>query len=303
MKGYFGNLEPKNGNNVCIYFVTEGTLSIGDLALSKGNGAVFIEPSNAVCGGFGLTVEGDRRELEGALRAALGSCESRSFSFDPTDKFISDCRHFFGKEECEYTNEAYADGIVRMLLSYVTSDSKLNNTYDSTIKKHVVFAENYINSNIDKRIRMDELATMMGVTRAYLRNIFYEINGMSPQEFLSHVRIKKAAELLDETDMGINEIASSVGYSDSLAFSKFFKTHVGVSPKNYRSGKAEETPAKIPEPIITVEEKTYDNNIINEEKDIDITSAIEKAIAQAAQAEKERAANENGIFNSPVWLL
>ena len=37
--------------------------------------------------------------------------------------------------------------------------------------------------------------------------------------------------------------------------------------------------------------------------DIDITSEIEKAIARAAQAEKEREANENSILNSPVWLL
>ena len=303
MKGYFGNLEPKNGNNVCIYFVTDGTLSIGDLSLPKGNGVIFTESANGVFNGLGLTIMGDHRELEGALRATFGTCEDRVFSFDQTDKFISDCRHFFNSSECEYTNEAYADGVIRMLLSYVTSDSKLNETYDSTIKKHVIFAENYIKSNIDKRIRMDELASMMGVTRAYLRNIFYEINGMSPQEFLSHIRIKKAMELLSETNMGISEIASSVGYSDSLAFSKFFKAHVGVSPKNYRFGNVEEAPAKIADSIVTVEEKTYDNNIKVLEKDIDITSEIEKAIARAAQAEKEREENENSILNSPVWLL
>ena len=92
----------------------------------------------------------------------------------------------------------------------------------------------YITENYMNKIRISELAYEMGVNRCYLSNSFKRLTGYSPSEYLVHIRMEKAKSLLTKTDYSINRIASEVGYSDSLAFSKIFKNRFGESPKKYR---------------------------------------------------------------------
>ena len=49
-----------------------------------------------------------------------------------------------------------------------------------------------------------------------------------------NLRMDKARSLLTKTDLPINAVASAVGYSDQLAFSKIYKQYYGLSPKAYR---------------------------------------------------------------------
>jgi transcriptional regulator GlxA family with amidase domain len=58
--------------------------------------------------------------------------------------------------------------------------------------------------------------------------------GIPPKKYLSNLKINKAKELLAESDDPINLIASSVGFSDALSFSKFFRKELGISPSQYR---------------------------------------------------------------------
>ena len=305
MKGYFGKLQPSRDSETCIYFVTDGEAVIGDISLSVGTGVCVSGDVYPAGNAEGLTVKAKRAECENVLHNIFGNRSDQKFSFNASEAFISDCLHFFGREGADISDTLYADGVLRILLSSARSSEASNKTYVSTIEKHVLFAENYIKANMDKKIRMDDLAARMGVSRAYLRNIFFESKGASPQEYLSQCRIEKAKELLSQTDMGVGKIGSAVGYSDPLAFSKFFKTHVGASPNKYRAGdnSSESEVMEAPAKIEIKEEKTYDNYINKAEEDIDITYEIEKAIAEAARAEKEREESEINALNSPVWLL
>ena len=67
------------------------------------------------------------------------------------------------------------------------------------------------------------------------------MTGISPQEYLLDYRIRKACELLQNTDLPIAHIARSVGYEDSLYFSRLFKQHMKSSPSSYRHKKNIET--------------------------------------------------------------
>ena len=57
---------------------------------------------------------------------------------------------------------------------------------------------------------------------------------MSPQEFLTVFRLTKAEELLQLTDLTIESIALSCGYSDPMVFTKAFQKRKKMSPSNYR---------------------------------------------------------------------
>ena len=58
---------------------------------------------------------------------------------------------------------------------------------------------------------------------------------VSPQKYLINLRMYKATLLLKGTRIPIGEVASKVGYSDSLLFSKTFSKYFSMSPLNYRN--------------------------------------------------------------------
>ncbi len=82
-------------------------------------------------------------------------------------------------------------------------------------------------------ITINQVANRLNISRAYLRNLFYEQEGISPQEYLMRLRMERAAKLLAES-FSISEISYAVGYGDSLQFSRAFRRFYGVSPSAYR---------------------------------------------------------------------
>ncbi|MBR0288235.1 MAG: helix-turn-helix domain-containing protein, partial [Selenomonadaceae bacterium] len=58
--------------------------------------------------------------------------------------------------------------------------------------------------------------------------------GLSPIQYMMQRRIGEAQSLLVETSLPIQEIEFRLGFNDSAHFSKMFKKHVGVTPKEYR---------------------------------------------------------------------
>ena len=54
------------------------------------------------------------------------------------------------------------------------------------------------------------------------------------KEYVDLLRLEKAKELLEGSEMKIENVAEKVGYNSSYSFARFFKKHMGVSPKEYR---------------------------------------------------------------------
>ncbi len=96
------------------------------------------------------------------------------------------------------------------------------------------FCIDYIETNIHKKITVEELSDLVGVSQPYLYKIFKNNFNMSTKEYITWHKINRAKKLLVETDMLITEIANSVGYNDVLAFSKAFSSKEKVSPQKYR---------------------------------------------------------------------
>ena len=60
------------------------------------------------------------------------------------------------------------------------------------------------------------------------------MTGLSPVEFIREMRIKRAAQLLEERQLNITEVTYMVGMNDSRYFAKCFKSTYGVTPSEYR---------------------------------------------------------------------
>lgn len=92
--------------------------------------------------------------------------------------------------------------------------------------------------NIDKRYKdnltIQNLANDLNVSRSYLSKNFQKYYHTSPKAYLMEVRMERAKQLLKITDEPINIIGKSVGYPDSLGFSRAFKKYFGIAPSKYR---------------------------------------------------------------------
>ena len=92
----------------------------------------------------------------------------------------------------------------------------------------------YIEGHYTEDITVEEIAKNCQLERSYFGKIFKGVIGQSPQEFLVHYRMAKAAALLTTSDRQISEIGALVGYPNALHFSRAFKRVYQISPREYR---------------------------------------------------------------------
>ena len=73
-----------------------------------------------------------------------------------------------------------------------------------------------------------------GVTLTHFRRLFKELTQLSPTQYVIQCRLARAANLLITTDFLLAEIAVECGFENQFYFSKLFKRHYFVSPREYR---------------------------------------------------------------------
>lgn len=103
----------------------------------------------------------------------------------------------------------------------------------------------FLNENYMKPVSLAQISANTYLSPVYVSKIFKEATGESPISYLIHLRLKKACELLENSNAPIKEIARQVGYTDAYYFSKHFKKYYGISPMNYRTA-AEKPVFRIP---------------------------------------------------------
>ncbi|WP_349403857.1 AraC family transcriptional regulator [Clostridium perfringens] len=122
-----------------------------------------------------------------------------------------------------------------LLYALIEEFSKPFEYKDKELHTYIQDALNFINSNYMHSITVQEIADYVNLSRSYLYKMFIKNLGISPQRYLINLRMYKATLLLKSTKLPIGEVASNVGYSDSLLFSKTFSKHFSMSPLNYRN--------------------------------------------------------------------
>lgn len=95
-------------------------------------------------------------------------------------------------------------------------------------------ATKFIGANLFRRITVDEIVRVLGISQPYLYRIVKKKASVSPKQYIDIMKTEKAKEMLRQSMMSMTQIANSVGLEDCIAFSKFFKKRVGISPSEFR---------------------------------------------------------------------
>ena len=108
-----------------------------------------------------------------------------------------------------------------------------NHSYDSQIQTINEIHEFLIN-DLANRHTIDELSTKFHINQTTLKSTFKTVFGQPIASYMKEYRIKKAMELLTQTNNSIAEISETVGYENQSKFTQSFKEITGILPKDYR---------------------------------------------------------------------
>lgn len=94
--------------------------------------------------------------------------------------------------------------------------------------------EDFINENYTLNISVGDMAEHVFLSEGYFTRAFKERLGTSPMNYLIKFRVEKSKELLQKTDLKINNISREVGFTSTQRFNSAFKKILGITPSEYR---------------------------------------------------------------------
>lgn len=153
-----------------------------------------------------------------------------TFTFDSCDGLRTLCLEL-SKNPARLADSRYSEAVFTLLESYT---SGFRPKSDESTPELIERAVSYMNEHIFEREAISDIAGALHISEGYLRYLFKLHKGLSPKQYLDLLRAERASALLTKTDYRIEHIAASVGFDDAQAFSKFFKKHHAVSPKEFR---------------------------------------------------------------------
>lgn len=93
--------------------------------------------------------------------------------------------------------------------------------------------KNYMEDHFAEDISLDLLGNLIGVSEAYMSQLFKQQFGISFKIYLKNIRMKKAEEMLLAGNHRIHDVGEKVGYSSTPYFCLVFKHHFGLTPSEY----------------------------------------------------------------------
>lgn len=92
----------------------------------------------------------------------------------------------------------------------------------------------YIEQHLSEDLSLVRLAEIHYFNPSYLSYFFKQELGINVSEYIDKCRLRKAKELLSDNSLKIWEVGEAVGYTAAHSFTRFFKRHTGLTPKQYR---------------------------------------------------------------------
>ena len=92
----------------------------------------------------------------------------------------------------------------------------------------------YIDSHLGENVRIETLATLVGLSAYHFARAFKQSIGVPPHEFILRQRLERAGQMLHGTELPLSEIAVAVGFSDQSHFARHFRRQTGITPSAAR---------------------------------------------------------------------
>lgn len=96
--------------------------------------------------------------------------------------------------------------------------------------------QNYIFTHLYGDITLTILAEIVTLNPSYLSSLFKKEVGISLNEYIQRAKVDESKKLMTYTRHSISEISTLLNFHDQSHFTKIFKKHTGISPKQFKNG-------------------------------------------------------------------
>ena len=164
--------------------------------------------------------------LQGDMSFTLSHLKKRVDSGVDDQLQLSECLHhclvnYYNLYQSEVTNRA-------------ASLKFLNRSTKAEILRRLSIAKDYIISNYNRNIRLEDIAQMACLSVNHLLRTFRQAYNQSPHQFLTSFRLQQAKYYLKNTNYPVNEIVDIIGFECPSSFIRLFKNSFNVTPGQFR---------------------------------------------------------------------
>lgn len=123
-----------------------------------------------------------------------------------------------------------------LFLNAVSEVYKVNaHTKESDLAEYAITRSlHYIKNHYAEQLEREELADIASMSASYFSIMFKKVAGCTLTQYITKIRLGKAKQLLQCSELRVSEVAREVGFRDPLYFTRVFSHHTGMSPSDYR---------------------------------------------------------------------
>lgn len=236
------------GPRICpyhiIHFVTKGcgTLYIQQISLQIQAGDAFLIPAEKIAAYEASSSDPWNYAWVGFLGAnsdhffhQLTSSTEETYVLHHLDtkKYAGLIRPAAHKKEATTENYYSVNGTLFQIFAELSKDI-LDKEPSSRHTKLADEIRYYLEMKYSESLVLSEVAHQLGIHPNYLTAVFRKEFGITPKQFLIGLKMKKACQLLSNTDLPIGFISQTLGFEDQMAFSKLFRKETSMTPSVYR---------------------------------------------------------------------
>jgi AraC-like DNA-binding protein len=93
----------------------------------------------------------------------------------------------------------------------------------------------FMKEHLREPLQIATLAAVVNLSRSHYTTLFRRVTGYAPLRYLNHLRMQRAVQLLNTTNLSIKEISDQLGFSDQFYFSRAFSKMHGHAPTEHRA--------------------------------------------------------------------
>lgn len=138
-------------------------------------------------------------------------------------------------ENPEPLHDLYGDGLaLSLLIAMLRLPQPVRRRRGKLASWQLRRAVDYIEENCLRNIRLEELASLTGLSQSHFSHAFKATTGLPPHQWQTRARLERAKRLLLQQDTPITDVAVETGFSDQAHFTRVFRKTMGTTPASWK---------------------------------------------------------------------